>query len=1323
MGSFDNPGEAANDFDIDFADVALTLSGTAVAAGSTLLINGETGVAEIRAVNSQTGAVIASLTTAFGSSHVVGGAYHAARGSFFLVQDRVPATQKSTVAEIDASTGAVLNSFAVDGDGFTINFGDIDVDPATGDLILVSSDESSVLRVSPTGTLLGTIALPSGIGGLAGIAFIPGAPDEAYVTNTSGTVFHVAGFGYAETVTGTNGADTLNGTAGADDIYGLNGNDVINGLAGDDRMEGGNGNDTLTGGAGADQFAYAARGFGADVITDFTLGVDRIDLSALGIADLATFSDRISQDGTDTLISFFIGNGAETIRIQNILPQQLTAASFIFNDTTTARTVNGGSFADMLFGGKGNDTLSGGGGNDDLRGGAGNDRLVGGSGGDALTGGAGADVFAYDERGFGQDVITDFTLGVDRIDLSTLGIADLSTFADRISQDGTDTLISFFIGNGTEAIRIQNILPQQLTAASFIFNDTTTARTVNGGSFADMLFGGKGNDTLSGGGGNDDLRGGAGNDRLVGGSGGDALTGGAGADVFAYDERGFGQDVITDFTLGVDRIDLSTLGIADLSTFADRISQDGTDTLISFFIGNGTEAIRIQNILPQQLTAASFLFNDTTAARAVNGGSFADMLFGGKGNDTLSGGGGNDDLRGGAGNDRLIGGSGGDALTGGAGADVFAYDERGFGQDVITDFTLGVDRIDLSTLGIADLSTFADRISQDGTDTLISFFIGNGTEAIRIQNILPQQLTAASFLFNSSTAARAVNGGSFADMLFGGKGNDTLSGGGGNDDLRGGAGNDRLDGGSGNDILTGGLGDDIYFVDQVGDNVVELDGEGNDQIFSSVSYALAGRIVETLTLTGSANINATGNGRANVISGNAGDNVLDGGGGVDTLSYAYATGPIAVSLAITAAQATNGAGTDTISNFENLTGSAYSDLLTGDSGNNVIDGGTGADVMTGGLGNDIYYVDHAGDNVVEADNGGTDRIYASVSYSLAGRIVETLSLTGSANIDATGNGRANTLEGNDGGNILRGEGGNDILRGGYGADILIGGAGNDLLDGGAHTDTASYVDATAGVTVSLAISGAQNTGGAGVDTLVSIEKLTGSAYADRLTGDAGNNTLDGGAGADILTGGLGDDTYYVDHAGDNVVEADNGGTDRIFSSVSYSLTGRIVETLSLTGSASITATGNGRVNTLNGNDGNNSLWGLGGADRLNGGAGDDLLYGGLGADTLTGGVGSDRFVFDTALGGDNVDRIVDFSGADDTILLDDAVFTGLAAGGLSTAAFHIGATAADASDRILYDSATGNLSYDADGNGAGAAILFAQLGTGLALTQADFVVV
>ncbi|ESQ73750.1 calcium-binding protein [Asticcacaulis sp. AC402] len=394
-----------------------------------------------------------------------------------------------------------------------------------------------------------------------------------------------------------------------------------------------------------------------------------------------------------------------------------------------------------------------------------------------------------------------------------------------------------------------------------------------------------------------------------------------------------------------------------------------------------------------------------------------------------------------------------------------------------------------------------------------------------------------------------------------------LSGEGGNDSLASWTGNDVLDGGHGADTLTGGLGDDSYIIDSMLDQIIEAAGEGSDTVLSSITLTTPVN-VESLVLTGNANVNATGSAGSDVLVGNAGNNALTGGGGKDNLS--------------------------------------------GQAGDDALDGGTNADVMTGGLGNDTFIIDNIGDSVRENHLEGTDTVISSISFSMFGRAVEVLTLTGAGNLNGTGNSLNNTITGTSGNNVLDGAGGGDILIGGLGDDTYyVDSAGDSVRENhleGTDTVISSVSYSMFGRAVEvLTLTGSGNLNG------------TGNSLNNTITGTIGNNVLDGGMGGDKLVGGLGDDTYYVQSANDTVIELGGGGWDVIFSTVSYSLNGRYAEVINLTGTANINATGNSLANTLVGNDGMNTLNGKGGKDILSGGLGSDifLFETGSGKDTIT----------------------------------------------------------------------------------------------------------
>lgn len=237
-----------------------------------------------------------------------------------------------------------------------------------------------------------------------------------------------------------------------------------------------------------------------------------------------------------------------------------------------------------------------------------------------------------------------------------------------------------------------------------------------------------------------------------------------------------------------------------------------------------------------------------------------------------------------------------------------------------------------------------------------------------------------------------------------------------------------------------------------------------------------------------------------------------------------------------------------------------------------------------------------------------------------------------------------------------------------------------------------------GVVVEAAISGSGN------------DRLIGNSANNIMTSGAGNDIMDGGVGLDRMRGGTGDDTYYVDNVGDKTQELAGEGTDTVISTVTLTLAAD-VENLTLAGTDAIWGTGNAEANVITGNSAIN---------RLMGGGGNDSLHGGGGMDVLVGDAGQDRFYFEASAGA-NWAKLPDFSHADDSIWLDRDIFTGIGAdGALDAGAFRLGSAAVDADDRILYDSATGYIYYDADGSGAEAATLLARVVAGTTVDATDF---
>ncbi|MFT3957300.1 MAG: calcium-binding protein [Piscinibacter sp.] len=488
-------------------------------------------------------------------------------------------------------------------------------------------------------------------------------------------------------------------------------------------------------------------------------------------------------------------------------------------------------------------------------------------------------------------------------------------------------------------------------------------------------------------------------------------------------------------------------------------------------------------------------------------------------------------------------------------------------------------------------------------------------------------------------------------------------------------------------------------------------GSGNDTL-------VGGSRVNSLTssVTGSLSTLSTDEG-FEMFRGGGGNDSINGGTGVDRAEYNLSGQSIGVNVNLASGLVTGDlllTGSDTLRGIESITGTYVDDVY--DARGFTLTNAAAASANAGDaviyrpLGETTAslafneYRPTAGDDVVlgngatrvsfqqiliETLSGPSPSIVASFSSAAAGGADYGLTDGGYGHVTFSG---TFSLRGGAGNDLITGTTGYQNLQGYYGNDTLSGGTGADLLfgfNGGDSTAQVNTVNRSSGFTDN--------------------DSLLGGAGNDLLRGEFGNDVLDGGTGADTMEGGTGSDVYRVDVSTDVTSESvagAAGGTDTVISLVSRGL-GNSIERLTLSGSAAINGSGNSLANVIVGN---------GAANIINGLAGND---------TLTGGLGADDFRFSTALSASgNVDRITDFSVVSDRISLDDAIFGAAGPlGVLNAAAFHSGAAAADASDRIVYNSAKGQLYYDADGNGTGAAILFATVGTGLALTAADFVIV
>ncbi|APX15484.1 hemolysin [Phaeobacter inhibens] len=789
-----------------------------------------------------------------------------------------------------------------------------------------------------------------------------------------------------------------------------------------------------------------------------------------------------------------------------------------------------------------------------------------------------------------------------------------------------------------------------------------------GSSYDDILIGNDGDNVLDGR---------AGNDRMAGNGGDDVYFVDSIDDIVREEENG-GNDTVIVVADGLDLGDIANVETiiyaggtpgtpgSDAPDAPNEGPTDATDSLIigdasSETLDGGAGGNTIFGLGGDDLIIGG---RDTLASRDINNtidiADLEDQTETDDGNDALYGGDGNDTINGGAGDDLLDGGDGDDLLRGQAGVDVF----RG---------GAGIDTVDFSQESpfqlLVNLET---NVASGGTASGDTFY--------SIENLIGSDDRIDRFIGTSDNNHFWGQGG--GDVFNGGGGDDTLDGGNDGDMLYGEDGDDVLIGGSGQDYLDGGAGVDtvVYTASSVG-VTVDLengtarggDADGPVQIVGRGTTIRHDIIVDVENAVGSLHDDhLIGTNGENTLSGGAGDDVLSGGGGADlldggagsdTADYANATRGVKLNM-------TNGKTEgDTYVSIENLSGSGFNDRMKGNAADNVLIGQGGDDTLRGAAGDDILLGDFA-DAADAIPQPGLGTGYATLGPDATNNSIDTAF---------------------------------------------------DISDNFSLTEDPDIFDSTSVLHTTV------NATGNGQGGYYSIDLAAGTVLTIDIDGIADPNVHDSWV-------------RLLDGEGNIVTQNDDGGGDPGSTSNRDSSTVFVVEETGtyfiVEGSWSPDAPEGWSESVPEGStyELNVSVEfppapaqpGEAGADVLRGGRGNDLLDGGLMADTLIGGKGDDFFRFSTELGADNIDEIRDFDAASDTILLDSAIFTEAGEiGVLDFGAFHSSAsgTALDGADRIVYNTDSGALSYDADGLGGVDAIQFAQLQTGLQLGADDFVII
>jgi Ca2+-binding RTX toxin-like protein len=969
-------------------------------------------------------------------------------------------------------------------------------------------------------------------------------------TNTGSVAGDAQTYAGVENLTGSTGNDLLTGDSGANDLDGLSGADILRPMTGAGKSTGGPGIDlvsyenvaaliaplvTVT--ASLDASSATVAGDAQTLATVENLGgspgIDHLTGDANKNVLLGEAGDDVLDGlGDDDLLipgsgagSSTGGGGTDTVSYAGIAPLAPPAITMTVNldaGTATGPGVNQ-TVSDV----------------DNVTTGSGDDVLIGDAQSNGLDGGGGTDTVSYEDRVAGEDVVASLT--------SKTG-----------GQTGT--------GEADAYASIENL---------------------RGGAGADTLTGDGAKNLLSGGAGADILDGQADDDVLMPGTGAGSSTGGPGTDTVSFADIPAAAPPALTVRADLDGGTAVVLGVTQTLSFIENVLGSagddlliGADSVDNLLDGaNGIDTISYEDRVGGENVIASLVTEagGQTGTGEVDHYDNAENLTGGGGDDTLIGDGGPNVLRGNAGADALSGNGGADVLLPGSGA---GNSSGGGGVDTvsfadITPLALPATTVFVNlaaaaaqVLGIGQtLDTVENVVGSAGNDVITGDTQNNvldggagGTDLVWYADRTAAHPIVASLATNTGGELPEVDTYVGIENLRGGLGDDTLTGNSSNNALDGDDGvdtvsyNDRVAGqnvvaslaaglggqaGTGEldtyqhvENLTGGAGDDTLTGNgssnkldgATGNDTASYDDRGPGQdVVASLATGTGGQTT-TPEADVYANIeNLTGGGGNDTLSGNDANNVLDGGAGTDTVSYADRTAGehVAASLATGSGGQSAIGEIDGYLRVENLLGGAGDDTLTGNGQDNVLIGALGDDTLAGGAGADVL-----------SGEAGTD----TASYAADSAGVD-VSLDGSANDGIGGAAEGDNVVGTE--NVIGGAGPdrltgsqavNDLLGAG-GDDTIIGKGGSDALDGGAGTDTVSYEDRGPGEGVSATLAGAG--GGSGeLDSLTSFERLLGGAGDDSLTGSDGNDEIRGGAGADVVAGAGGNDTLVGDDGPD-----------------------------------------------------------------------------------------------------------------------------------------------------------------------------------------------